>query len=138
MKKHLLLVFALLAAFTLQAQWVDDPLHNTFIVNSSADAGEVYLSTDEVSGDTYLQFNQMRSNGWVPTLQRLTFEGIPQWGDDGITITGQTFSTWSQGVAMVATNDGGVVSCFSNEAGHCVAVKIKIVKLEHIIINLNH
>ena len=124
MKKIVLFLAGLFALTALQAQWVDDPLHNTFIVNSSADAGEVYLSTDEVSGDTYLQFNQMRSNGWVPTLQRLTFEGIPQWGDDGITITGQTFSTWSQGVAMVATNDGGVVSCFSNEAGNCVAVRI--------------
>ena len=124
MKKLVLFLAGSFALTALQAQWVDDPLHNTFIVNSSADAGEVYLSTDEVSGDTYLQFNQMRSNGWVPTLQRLTFEGIPQWGDDGITITGQTFSTWSQGVAMVATNDGGVVSCFSNEAGHCVAVRI--------------
>ena len=124
MKKLFILVFSLATMISMQAQWVDNPATNTFIANSSADAGEVYLSTDEVSGDTYLQFNQMRSNGWVPTLQRLTFEGIPQWGDDGITITGQTCSTWSQGVAMAATNDGGVVSCFSNEAGQCVAVKI--------------
>ena len=124
MKKLFILVFSLATMISMQAQWVDNPATNTFIVNSSADAGEIYLSTDEVSGDTYLQFNQMRSNGWVPTLQRLTFEGIPQWGDNGITITGQTCSTWSQGVAMAATNDGGVVSCFSNEAGQCVAVKI--------------
>jgi hypothetical protein len=124
MKKLFILVFSLATMISMQAQWVDNPATNTFIVNSSADAGEVYLSTDEVSGDTYLQFNQMRSNGWVPTLQRLTFEGIPQWGDNGITITSQTFSTWSQGVAMAATNDGGVVSCFSNEAGQCVAIRI--------------
>ena len=124
MKKLFILVFSLATMISMQAQWVDNPATNTFIVNSSADAGEIYLSTDEVSGDTYLQFNQMRSNGWVPTLQRLTFEGIPQWGEDGITITGQTFSTWSQGVARVATNDGGVVSCFSNEVGHCVAIRI--------------
>ena len=124
MKKLVLFLVGLFALTALQAQWVDNPATNTFIVNSSADAGEVYLSTDEVSGDTYLQFNQMRSNGWVPTLQRLTFEGIPQWGDNGITITSQTFSTWSQGVAMAATNDGGVVSCFSNEAGQCVAIRI--------------
>ena len=124
MKKQLLFILALASFVTLQAQWVDDPITNTFIANSSADAGEVYLSTDEVSGDTYVQFNQMRSNGWAPTLQRLNFEGVPQWDNNGITITGQTFSTWSQGVAMVATNDGGVVSCFSNEAGNCVAVRI--------------
>ena len=124
MKKQLLFILALASFATLQAQWVDDPITNTFIANSSADAGEVYLSTDEVSGDTYVQFNQMRSNGWAPTLQRLNFDGVPQWDNNGITITEQAFSTWSQGVAMVATNDGGVVSCFSNEAGNCVAVRI--------------
>lgn len=124
MKKLVLFLASLFAFTALQAQWVDDPANNTFIVNSSSDAGEVYLSTDEVSGDTYLQFNQMRSNGWVPTIQRLNFEGVPQWDNNGITITSQTFSTWSEGVAMVATNDGGVVSCSSNEAGQCIAVRI--------------
>ena len=124
MKKHVFLILALVASFALQAQWTDDALHNNFLANCSADAGEIYTSTDPVSGDTYVQFNQMRSNGWAPTLQRLNFDGVPQWENDGITITGQTFSTWSQGVAMVATNDGGVVSCFSNEAGNCVAVRI--------------
>ena len=115
---------ALAASFALQAQWVDNPAVNTFIANSSADAGEVYTSTDAISGDTYVQFTQMRSNGWAPTLQRLNFEGVPQWDNNGITITSQSFSTWSQGRAMVATNDGGVVSCFSNEAGQCLAVRI--------------
>lgn len=122
--KKLILLITLVASFSLQAQWVDDPANNTFLAHSSSDAGEVYLSTDNVSGDTYMQFSQMRSNGWAPTIQRLNFEGVPQWDNDGITITGQTFSTWSQGVAMVATNDGGVVSCFSNEAGQCIAVRI--------------
>lgn len=124
MKKLSFLLMALAASFMLQAQWVDDPSNNTFLCNSSDDAGEVYLSTEPVNGDTYMQFMQMRSNGWVPTLQRLTFDGTPQWGNEGITITGQTFSTWSQGTAMTATADGAVVTCFSNEAGQCVAVKI--------------
>ena len=51
MKKLVLFLAGLFALTALQAQWVDDPLHNTFIVNSSADAGAVSLSTDEVSGD---------------------------------------------------------------------------------------
>ena len=115
---------ALSVSFSLQAQWVDNPAVNTFIANSSADAGEVYTSTDAISGDTYVQFTQMRSNGWAPTLQRLNFEGVPQWDNNGITITSQNFSTWSQGIAMAATNDGGVVSCFSNQDGQCIAVRI--------------
>ncbi len=122
MKKSLLLLIALVAFFTAQAQW--SPSSNNFIANTSADAGEIYLSTDDVSGDTYVQWMQFASNSWSPTLQRLNFNGVPQWGDDGIHIDGHSFSSWSQGVAMTATNDGGVVSCFSNEEGLSYAVRI--------------
>jgi hypothetical protein len=108
----------------MQAQWVNNPESNTFIANSSADAGEIYLSTDPVSGDTYVQWTQFASNGWSPTLQRLTYEGVPQWGAAGVHIGGPVFSSYSQGIAMAATTDHAVVSCFSTEAGHCVAVKI--------------
>ena len=124
MKKSTLLFLVLAATLTLHAQWTDNAAQNTFIANASADGGEVYLATDQVTGDTYVQWCQMRTNGWVPTLQRLDFEGVPQWDANGITITGQQLATWSQGVAMAATNDGGVVTCFSNEAGQCIAVRI--------------
>ena len=122
--KKLFLLLALTASFALQAQWVDDPVNNTFIVNSSSDAGEVYLSTDAVSGDTYVQFSQMRSNGWVPILQRLDFEGNPQWGADGIPMTNPDLATWSPGYAMAATTDGGVVTVFRTASAHHYAVRI--------------
>lgn len=124
MKKTLTLLMALMAFFAAQAQWMNDPQNNNFIANTSADAGEIYLSTDEVSGDTYVQWCSFGSNGWSPTLQRLNFNGLPQWGNDGIHIGGHNFASWSQGVAMTATSDGGVVSCFANEAGHSYAVRI--------------
>lgn len=122
MKKSLLLIITLVAFFTAQAQW--SPSTNNFIANTSTDAGEIYLSTDDVSGDTYVQWMQFASNNWSPTLQRLSFNGTPQWGENGLHIGGQAFSSWSQGVAMTATNDGGVVSCFSNEEGQSYAVRI--------------
>lgn len=116
---------ALLIMSAMQAQWVNNPVSNTFLANTSADAGEIYISTDEVSGDTYLQWTSfVGGNGWSPTLQRLNYEGVPQWGDDGIHISGQNFASWSQGFAMAATTDGGVVSCFSNENGQSYAVRI--------------
>ena len=101
------------AFMTMHAQWVSDPVNNSFIANTSTDAGEIYLSTDPNSGDTYVQWNQFFSNGWSPTLQRLSLDGTPQWGPDGIHINGPQFDSWSQGFAMAATADGGVVSCFA-------------------------
>lgn len=125
MKKLYLLIIVLAATLTVKAQWVDDPATNTFIANTSADAGEIYLSTDPVSGNTYMQWSQFASNGWVPKVQCLNFAGEPQWDANGLEPAHQyTLASWSQGFAMVATTDGGVVSCFSTEAENSVAVKI--------------
>ena len=124
MKKLSLFFLALAASFTLQAQWVDDPAHNTFIANCSDGASEIYTSTDPVSGDTYVQWTAGASNGWVPYLQRLTFDGTPQWDTEGIQITTPNLASWSPGYAMAATNDGGVVSVFRTADAHHFAVRI--------------
>ena len=124
MKKLVLFSVGLFAFTALQAQWVDDPATNTFIANCGNDDGEVYLSTNTNTGDTYIQWEGFDTNGWSPTLQRINFEGVPQWGDDGIHIGGHEFSSMSEGVAMTTTTDGCVVSCFANYDGFTYAVKI--------------
>ncbi len=125
MKKLLLSIIALVATFAVKAQWVNDPVNNTFIVNTSADAGEIYLSTNQNTGDTYMQWMSfVGGNGWSPNLQRLNFAGEPQWGENGIHIAAHQFSSMSEGVSMTTTTDGGVVSCFAVYDGYTYAVKI--------------
>ena len=124
MKKRLLILLALTASFAVQAQWVNDPATNSLLANASSFGGEIILSTNAVTGDTYVQWNSGGSNGWGPTLQRLTFDGTPQWGDDGIRITSHEFGSSSEGVAMCATADDAVVSCFANYDGQTIAIKI--------------
>ena len=125
MKKIISLFIALTAVISVKAQWVDNPDANTFIANTSSDAGEIYLSTDPVSGDTYVQWSSfVGGNGWAPTLQRINASGEPQWGDAGIHPSYHQMASWSQGFAMTSTTDGAVVTCFANEAGHTIAIKI--------------
>ena len=124
MKRLSLILMALAVTFALQAQWVDDPVNNTFIANCDNDDGEIYIVTNPNTGDTYVQWEGFSSNGWSPNLQRLNFEGEPQWGDDGIHIGGLEFSSYSEGVSMTTTADGGVVSCFADYEGYTYAVKI--------------
>ena len=124
MRKHLFLVLALASFVSLQAQWVDDPVNNNFLANCSGDAGEIYTSTVNSTGDTYVQWNAFNTNGWIPWLQRLTFDGTPQWGDDGIPITTPNLESWSPGYAMASTSDGGVVSIFRTADERHWAVKI--------------
>ena len=124
MKKRLLFLLALTASFAVKAQWVNDPATNSLLANASSFGGEIILSTNAATGDTYVQWNSGGSNGWGPTLQRLTFDGTPQWGDDGIRITSHEFGSSSEGVAMCATADDAVVSCFANYDGQTIAIKI--------------
>lgn len=124
MKKLVLIMAGLLALTALKAQWVDDPAANTFIANASDDAGEIYLSTNPITGNTFIQWECFHSNGWSPTLQCINYQGKPMWGDDGIHIDGFEFASYSEGVSMTATADGGVVSCFADYDGYTYAVKL--------------
>ena len=123
MKKLTTLLIALAAFVVAHAQWVNDPANNTFLANTSADAGEVYLATCP-NGDIYVQWSQFGPNSWSPTLQRINSEGVPQWDASGIHPSYHQMASWSQGFAMVATSDNAVVTCFSTEAGTTVAIKI--------------
>ena len=123
MKKLILFVTALLAITRMQAQWINDPANNTFIANCANGAAEVRVSTDVTTKDTYVQWLYQGDNGWSPWLQRLNFEGVPQWPANGIHITTPNFATWSPGYAMTAAN-GSVVSVFRTLGPHHWAVKI--------------
>ena len=124
MKKLSLLFLTLAAAVVLQAQWVNDPSRNTFIANCESYGRDIIMATNEDTGDTYMQWTSSGSNGYSPSLQRLTFDGTPQWGDNGIRITGHTFGSSSDGYSMAITADNAVVSCFANYDGQTIAVKI--------------
>ena len=125
MKKFYILIIALAFIINAKAQWTDDPATNTLLANTSADAGEIHLAYNSNTGDTYLQWcSFVGGNGWSPTLQRLNFAGEPQWGENGIHIAGHEFSSYSEGVAMTTTTDGGVVSCFAVYEGYTYAIKI--------------
>ena len=123
MKKIILLSLFSLAFITVKAQWVNDAATNTRLANCASGAEEVLTSTDPVSGDTYIQWLYQGDNGWSPWLQRLNFEGVPQWRSNGIHITTPNFATWSPGYAMTAV-EGGVVSMFRTLGPHHWAVKI--------------
>ena len=123
MKKLSLLFLALASLITLKAQWVDDPVSNTSIANCNKNAAEVYVSTDVSTGDSYVQWHYQGENGWSPWLQRLDFNGVPQWPADGIHVTTPDFATWSPGYAMTAVS-GGVITVFRTLGPHHWAVKI--------------
>ena len=123
MKKLSLLFLALASIVILKAQWVDDPMTNTFIANCSNSAAEIYVASS-LDGGTFVQWTSMSANGWSPKLQLLDIEGVPQWGPDGVIITTDNIATWSPGYAIAALNDGSVVSMFRTADARHWVVKI--------------
>ena len=124
MKRTVLLSFLLLAFAALKAQWVNNPTSNTFIANCASGAGEVLVSTDPATGDTYVQWLYGADNGWSQWIQRVDAEGVPQWDANGIHITTPNLATWSPGYALAALTDGSVVSMNRNANAHHYVVKI--------------
>lgn len=131
MKQLSLLFMAMVVAFALQAQWTDNPAQNTLIAigdtTQQATVGGPSTITDAVTNDTYIQWGSVYNgtgNGYAPTLQRLTSDGTPQWGENGIRFNQFDFQTSSAGVAFAITTDHDVVSCFSTADTVTVALRL--------------
>lgn len=123
MKRLNILLVALAIAFSVNAQWTDNPAVNTFIANCDSGAGEILISNNIYPQDTYIQWLYAADNGWSPWIQRLNKDGVPQWDTEGIHITTPNLATWSPGYALAAVEDG-VVSMFRTGDAHHWAVKI--------------
>ncbi|MBO7083369.1 MAG: T9SS type A sorting domain-containing protein [Bacteroidales bacterium] len=128
MKQLSLLFMAMVASFTLQAQWTDNPANNNLIgdhVSSSTISGEILTVTDVETNDTYFHWGSLqRGNGYAPTFQRLTADGTPKWGPNGIRMTQLAFLDHSDGRAIDITPDHDLIACFSTADTVTVAVKI--------------
>ena len=123
MKKLSLFFLAMAASFAMQAQWVNDPMTNTLIANCENSAAELLVAPSPDCG-TFVQWLSMSPNGWSPKLQYLDYEGVPQWGPDGVHITTPNLATWSPGYALAATDDGAVISMFRSADAHHWVVKV--------------
>ena len=124
MKKAIILLIVCVITISAKAQWTDDASMNTILAVGETQSGEVIVSTDPNSDNTYVQWLVGEMNGWSPTLQCLDYYGNPQWGEAGIHPNYYQLGTWSQGMAMTATTDGAVVTCFATGEGMSAALKI--------------
>ena len=86
----------MVASFALQAQWTDDASTNNLIGNheNNSISGGILTVTDVETNDTYFHWGSLaRTNGFIPTFQRLTADGTPQWGPGGLRLNQDRKST---------------------------------------------
>ena len=127
MKRLSLLFLAMVASFALQAQWTNDPSTNNLIGNHQSTvitSGEILTVTDVETNDTYFHWGVFKNeNGYIATFQRLTADGTPQWGPDGISLTQFHYINHSDGRAIDITPDHDLLACFSTVDTTTVAMR---------------
>ncbi len=124
MKKLLLISAFVLSIATSSAQWTDDPAKNTLLATGSTDYHEVLISTQPESKNTFIQWLASHDNGWSPSIQKVDTLGNALWGTNGVHISEPKFNSYSNGIAMAALSDGGIVSVFADSSSKCIAMKI--------------
>jgi hypothetical protein len=126
MRKLSLLFMAMVASFALQAQWTDNPATNNLIGNheNNSISGGIIIVTDVETNDTYFHWGSLaRTNGFIPTFQRLTADGTPQWGPGGLRLNQFAYLDHSDGRAIDITPDHDLVACFSTADATTVAMR---------------
>jgi len=91
--KRFLLLALLLAATLCYAQWSDDPLVNNAICTLTGEQNMPKVTTCS-DGSVYIAWFSNDTGNYNVRLQRLSYDGTPQWADNGILVSDHDQMTW--------------------------------------------
>jgi hypothetical protein len=116
MKKQFLLFLGVIAGCFLQAQWVSDPFINTLL--SKGDTTYSYGVFRESPMDSsyfHLYYNHVDdpSVNYVIYLQKYDFNGLKQWENEGILISGGPQRTWVPDMNLAFNHDSCMYVAYS-------------------------
>ncbi len=111
MKSVLWVVFL---PFLLFGQWSADSTMNLEICNLT---GEQVLSkiVPTSDGGCFISWFDQRSGGYSMYLQRLDYQGVPQFEDDGILVSSQPQMSWLVDYSMAVDGSDNAILTFSDE-----------------------
>ena len=114
MKKLLIsIILAAFAAFTTQAQWVDDPEINTVVCSLAGEQAVPHIAYD-ASGNFYVGFYSNESGNYNIRLQYYTIDGVAQWATGGILISNHPQNSWVTEWDLTTDNNGNCVMAFND------------------------
>ncbi len=111
--RRLFVTAVVLAAFTASAQWTADSTENLQICDL---AGEQVLPKIVPTSDCgcFISWFDQRSGDYCVYLQRLDYQGIPQFPDNGILVSDHPQMTWLVDYSMAVDNEDNAVIAFSD------------------------
>ena len=116
MKKLFLLFLGVIAGCFLQAQWVSDPSTNTRLSNEDTSyAYGVFRACPIDSSYYHLYFlhTDDPSVNFVIYLQKYDYNGVQQWENEGVLISGGPQRKWTSGMNMAFSPDNCLYVAYS-------------------------
>lgn len=113
-KTILLLAVTLFFIGNMSAQWTDNPAVNTMIASGGTYYEDICISSHEASGNTFIQWLDLKDGRMNPSMQMINVNGEPLWGPDGILVNSNYNLDYAENFSMTATSDGGAVSHFND------------------------
>jgi hypothetical protein len=112
MKATIFFVINLMMYFSLSAQWTNDSLNNTIICNAAGDKGVPKISSLSDEG-CYISWYGGAGNYNI-NLQRLDYEGMVLWQENGIVVSDHPQETWVTDFDMKTDNTDNAVIVFND------------------------
>jgi len=114
MKKNTFLAFILMI-FVLKAfsQWSDNPMVNTIVNNLPGEQAVPHVAYD-ADGNFYVGFYSNSSGNYDIRLHYFNYDGVAQWGADGLLVSGNTQNTWVTDWDLTADMLGNCVLAFND------------------------
>ncbi len=95
--------------FLLLAQWTDNPMLNTEILDSTGQQVQPKIAVDPENGESYISWFSNFASGepqWDVYMQRLDVSGNKMWSEDGLLISNHPTISWTTDYGLVIDNEG--------------------------------
>ena len=117
-----------LVAFTASAQWSADSTENIQICDLSGDQVlPKIVSTSD--GGCFISWFDQRSGDYCLYLQRLDYQGVPQFPENGILVSDHTQMTWLVDYSMAVDNEDNAVIAFSDIRSAAEDLDVSVYKI---------
>jgi len=113
MKKSIISIFLFIIVFAANAQWTNNPAINTIVSELPGSQAIPHIAYD-ASGNFYVGFYSNDAGNYNIRLQYYTFNGVAQWADNGILVSGHTQNSWITDWDLITDNTGNCVMAFND------------------------
>lgn len=117
MKKRIFTYLMLICSpFLLLAQWSDNPMLNTEIIDTTGDQVLPKVVVNADNGESYISwFSNSGDGNYNVYMQRLDVNGNKMWAEDGILISNHPTMSWVTDYDLVIDNDGCAILVTQDE-----------------------